>query len=191
MSEEVTNNETAFAEAQEALETAKTDLAEAKGDFRKFKKENGVRKASGIKDEAIKKEFLEMEKAVEDATDDRDAAAEAVKELKPKKSPGGGESYAYGTIPDPVSKEERPLEKGEKKKWRAHARKVAAKTEGAVASQVPFDPDFFKPKVKAEKKAKVEKEAPAEEAKAEVPAEEVPAEVPAEDKKSRRARRAK
>ena len=151
-----------FEEAKEALETAKDTLTNAKTAFRKFKTKHGVRTEAKIKDEKIKEEFLGLQKAVTDATAAKKEVDAKVKELKPAGKKGGGEKYGYVQIADAESGELRDMTAAEKKRWRAHARKVAVKDDNDYndPSEVPFDADFFKPKVKKTKEdKKAEKEA--------------------------------
>ncbi len=142
--------------------------AEAKIALRKYKQANRPAEGEELSDE-IKAEIAKLEANYEAASQ---ALQEARETKKSSKDGVGSKLYGYGKIKDATTGEERELVKSEEKRWRTHARKVAKKT-GGVASQVPFDPDFFTPKVKAEKpaKEKVAKEKVAKEpAKDETPA---------------------
>jgi len=191
--ENTENAEKAFEEAKATLEEAKADLSEAKGAFRKWKKENKIRKIEGVKDDKLKDTFSEFEYQIEELTAAREEAQDAMKAAKPKKGGGvGGSKYQYGTYTNKDGEEIKVDSKmTEGKRWRNHARKVAAK-EGIEPHEVEWDPKFFLPKVKAEKESKKEdkkedkKEAPKGEAK-KVSKEE----APKEEKPSRRARRKK
>ena len=169
MSEEQKQDGMDLATANENVTAAKTALSEAKAALRKFKKTHKARTIEKLKDDEDGKkaaEFTALEEAITNAQEEVEAAKQVVADLKPAKGKGGkGTSYTYGKIIDKETGEERDLTDTEKKKWRTHARKEAKKEE-MEASQVPFDPSYFEPKVskKAEKKAakeaaKAEKEA--------------------------------
>ncbi len=156
MSEKTTAEEAekALTEANEALVTAKSDLQTAKSNLKVFKKDNKVKDVNTLEDAAKKTEGLALEEALTTAKQTLVKAKETVVELKPKGKRGGGETYKYGQIPG-EDKKLRDLDSNEKKRWRAHARK-AGKKDDISGAEVPFDADFFKPKVKVEKPVKKE-----------------------------------
>jgi len=155
MSEEK-SSENQYQEVLEATKTAKAAVAEAKGELRKFKRANKIRPEEEIKDKKVATEYATLEKAAEDAQAKYDELTAKAAELKPAKARAGGGSYAYTQIQDPETGELRDATAKEQKRWRTHARKVAKK-EGILAKDVPFDPNFFAPKVKTEKAEKVKK----------------------------------
>jgi hypothetical protein len=156
--------------------------AEAKIALRKYKQANRPAEGEELSDE-IKAEIAKLEANYEVASQ---ALQEARETKKSSKEGVGSKLYGYGKIKDATTGEERELTKTEEKRWRTHARKFAKKN-GGVASQVPFDPDFFTPKVKAEKpaKEKVAKEKSTKEVAKEVAKDETPTPKPL--KKIRRA----
>lgn len=174
---------------KEEQATAKKTLSDARSEMRKFKKANKIRKAENITDDAIKEEFTKLETALGEAQDAYDAATEAVKAAKPKKSSGGGGAkYPYPKLIDAETGEERDLTPEEKKRWRTKARKQAKK-DGIQPEEVPMDISFFDPKKpKAKKEEPAKEETPAEEpAKGEEPAKETPAEeTPARPRRRRK-----
>jgi len=182
----------AFDQAQETLQTAKENLAEAKGEFRKWKKDNKIRKIEKVKDEELKEAYAEWEAKIEILTKEKEEAMEAVKAAKPKKGSGVGSSkYTYGTYTNKDGEEIKVDSKmPEGKKWRNHARKVAAK-EDINPWEVEWDPSFFIPKVKAEKKSKKKdkEEAPADADTTKASTDDAPAETT--EKKSRKRRKDK
>jgi hypothetical protein len=132
------------------IATLKENVAEAKAEIRKFRRANKLKPDSKIEDAKVAAELETLTAVLEEAQAEYDAVKEA---KKSGKSGVGNKLYSYGQIKDPETGEMRDLEKQEAKRWRTHARKVAKK-EGLVASEVPFDPDYFAPKVKKEKPKK-------------------------------------
>jgi len=182
MSEENTNAE-AYTEAKEALENAKDAVQEARTEVRNFKRRHKIRKGTEPKDDKTKEQLAELEGILEEATAAKEDADAKVKELKPAKGAGGGgKKYDYGQVKDRDSGEMRDIEKSEEKRWRAHARKVAKNDDNDYndPSEVPFDPTWFDPKPKKEKKEKEEKK---DDAKDDAPA--------PEEKPTRKSRRKK
>ena len=156
MSEQATKKE-----LREQLKQMRAQKAEAKQAVRAFKKEHGTDVVKKVKDKALAAELEGLLAKV----DEFEAAAVALK-TQMESATSNREKYVYGKIKDQESGEERDPNKTEKKRWRAHARGVAAK-EGINPEQVPFDPEFFAPKPKKEKK---EKEAKPEKAAQKAPA---------------------
>lgn len=152
-------NAEAYTEAKESLENSKDAVSDARQEVRNFKRRHKIRKGAEPKDEKTKVELAGLEKTLETAQAEKDTAEAAVKELKPAKGAGGGgKKYDYGQVKDKETGEMRDLEKSEEKRWRAHARKMAKNEENDFAdpSEVPFDPTWFDPKPKKEKKEKKE-----------------------------------
>jgi len=185
------NAEALLKEAKENLEVAKDALADARTDVRDFKKKHKIRKGKAIEDEATKTELEELNEVAALAETEKTEAETAYTALKPAKGTGGGgggAKYDYGQVKDAETGEMRDSDSTEKKRWRAHARKVVKKDDNEFTdpSQVPFDATWFDPKPKKEKKEKEEKkeEAPKEEPKADAKEE-------AKEEAPRRARRKK
>jgi hypothetical protein len=134
---------------KEELQGLQEELAEAKSELRKFKKANKIRNAEEIEDAKIQEEFDVLQETVDELQTQVDQTREEAKSEKGT-SAGGGAKYGYPQITDPATQEKRDLTKEEKKRWRTHARKAASKA-GIGPEEVPFDENFFLPKVKVEK----------------------------------------
>lgn len=100
-----------FEEAQEQFNAAKEALKDAKTVLREFTIENKIKKDKAPEDPKLASKFEKLNKAVEKAREDAEAAKEAVKELKPKKVRETKYEYPEG------------MTDKEKKKYRAKVRR--------------------------------------------------------------------
>jgi hypothetical protein len=140
----------------------KEEIAEAKSNFRKFKKAHGIRSAENVKEEKLLAEFNDHEAKIAILQEELDALNSQI----PPKSTGSRGSYSYGKVIDPVTKEERDATKQEMKRWRSSSRKKA-KAQGISPQEIEWDPAFL---IKPEKEVKPKKEKVAKEKSADAPA---------------------
>jgi hypothetical protein len=135
------------------LKEIRAQRAKVNSEIRTFKKEHETDNPKKVKDADAK---AELEGLLEQLAG-FDSQLEEIKG-KMESAATNREKYAYPMITDNDTKKERELTSIEKKRWRNHARKEAAKA-GCGPEEIVFDPDFFAPKVKVEKKTKEEKKA--------------------------------
>ena len=142
------------------LKEIRAQRAKVNSEIRTFKKEHETDNPKKVKDADAK---AELEGLLEQLAG-FDTQLEEIKG-KMESAATNREKYAYPMITDNDTKKERELTSMEKKRWRTHARKEAEKQQLAGPEMVEFDPGFFAPKVKVEKKTKEEKKAEKEAAK--------------------------
>ena len=141
----------------ETLETRKEELSNLQGEIKDMKEEHKIRSPKRITDKEIAKKYTGLIEEANVIKADIKALKAEQKDLTPKKEGGFGAKYDYPNmqVKDEQSGQMREMNKGEKKRWRTKARRVAAK-DGTNPEAVEFDPNFMAPKPKKEKAKKEE-----------------------------------